>query len=304
MKSTEPTLSTLTFVFTFMLLSIQPACGEDSDNTEPDAGTDSDADSDADADTDTDADADSDSDSDTDSDGDTAGAGCIGTPASCDTMGTACENQAGCTHAATECSGTAPICSSFNDDQSGCENVIGCTWDGSCGGTATPCDSLDDATCESQGGCYKPEECSGNPLSCDTFSTEATCSGQSGCLWSEGGMDGGAALAKFCNTLYLSQEEVLLDVVISGGAASVTLSADSGECSTSLGTACLESPFGDKVHIALQMSGGGEVLAETVLEGVEDGSEILITTKAEISPEVLAEIIEAPDTCSNLGLEE
>ena len=49
------------------------------------------------------------------------------------------------------------------------------------------------------------------------------------------------------------------------------------------------------------MDPDGNVIDDTELIGVENGDEIIISNDAEFTPEVLAAIIQAPDTCSGVG---
>ncbi|UJR85438.1 hypothetical protein [Sandaracinus amylolyticus] len=53
-----------------------------------------------------------------------------------------------------------------------------------CGGRATACSALGEATCTMQGGCaLEGTTCGGEATSCGSLTTRTTCESQQGCRW-------------------------------------------------------------------------------------------------------------------------
>ena len=95
--------------------------------------------------------------------------------------------------------------------------------------------------------------------------------------------------------------EIVLDAVISAGESQVTLSANSGECSSAIGAACIDVPIGDVVHVELKDL-EGTFIADTVVVGVEAGDELFVYTTVDLSADIEAFVLEAPDRCTDLGI--
>ena len=99
----------------------------------------------------------------------------------CTTCNSACDYTAGGSGA---CSGTCTTCDILVDDTS-CGNQDGCSWDADdCSGTAALCSTYDETGCATCGCSWDPADCYGTPLACDTLGDLTSCQGQTGCVWS------------------------------------------------------------------------------------------------------------------------
>jgi len=114
------------------------------------------------------------------------GGWCQGTPTPCLVFvneGT-CKAQDGCSWSPANCGGTCTPCSSLNRPK--CSAQDGCTWFLSfCFGTCTSCDTYgNQSDCTAQLGCsWNPASCSGTATPCESYSLEEQCNGQAGCQW-------------------------------------------------------------------------------------------------------------------------
>jgi hypothetical protein len=106
-----------------------------------------------------------------------------------------------------------------------------------------------------------------------------------------------APVGKFCHAALVNGQSATLQCVIGSGSTSVTLSAWTGSCNTSVGTTCVALPTG--VDIPINVFHGTDLLAKGTADISKGEDWIFVVQVTNGTPELIGGSLKATNKCSS-----